>query len=247
MRNEELRDKWTSAIREAEGYDFAPNENTKICSLHFEPSAYSISTTVRRLLPNKIPTIFFSQPEKADEYTLTKIEEIQMDNQYDNDIDPAFIDFEIETLGSEQVNFESNHVSDVFFDIDDLVPIKVDRSTQTDFKKKTENSEFSIKCKRFNRIIKRQKQKIENLEAKIIDLVKKSESDSNSLSPLITKSLAVLVQSAEKNDVKAISILEQIMAYANEKKDSQKEAESKQNVPKKKVTNPSSNVNSDVN
>lgn len=222
IKNEELSDKWTAAIRAGEGNDFVPNENTRICSLHFEPSAYSISTTVRRLLPNTVPTIFYPDcNENTSSVETNEITDMSLNDLHDSTMSADFITLE-NLINEEEIIKSDSLTENVFFDIEDFVPLKEDKATQTDFTSIAENCEFRKKCISLSRTIKQQRKKIEELQSKFTTLVRKNNAKNATLPPLISKNFSVVVKDAEQNELKAISILEQIMNYANAKKNDQK-------------------------
>ena len=61
----EMKAAWLRAIArrgEKDGSLWEPSEHSVVCNKHFQPSDYSVSTKVRKLLPNSIPSIFPNYP-----------------------------------------------------------------------------------------------------------------------------------------------------------------------------------------
>ncbi|XP_063239296.1 uncharacterized protein LOC134540457 [Bacillus rossius redtenbacheri] len=61
----ELKDRWRTAISrqgKTAGSLWSPSSSSRVCSLHFRTSDFSISTTRKRLLPNVVPTLFQGYP-----------------------------------------------------------------------------------------------------------------------------------------------------------------------------------------
>lgn len=60
-----LKDKWKIAISrqgDKTGTLWLPSDFSRVCSLHFIQTDFSVSTTKKRLLPNTVPTIFLGYP-----------------------------------------------------------------------------------------------------------------------------------------------------------------------------------------
>lgn len=215
--DEGLRKKWCVAIsREGDKPRtlWTPNKKSRVCSRHFKEADFSISTTLKRLLPNVVPSVFDDFPKHKQNVSNISRRNKRRITEVVNNIHPA-------KKNKPNVEHSTSAFNEANVSIEEIYEAhKKTIATQCSIESKKIPKAITLQRKKITRTIRKQnqligklRQTICNLKSKLWSLQKQNEKEEQGIEKQLTK----IKEAAKEGSLKASFLTEQIQAFGKQK------------------------------